>query len=507
MDAAKSALWNARGIFKSFPGVQALDDVSLEIFPGEVHALVGENGSGKSTLVKCIAGVYPFDQGELLYAAAPVDFRNPTEARRHGIATIYQEFSLVPTLSVAENIFLGNYRTKKTTGMIDWSLMRQETRKVLEELSLTLDPDAIVSTLSTAEQQLVEIAKAISIDSSLLIMDEPTAALGLVETQHLMDLIRGLTAKGKAILYISHRLDEVFEIADRVTVLKDGRRVATALISELKVGEVVRKMVGYDVGQHYPKERNVQDRTRLEVEHLSTENGVHDVSFTVNVGEVFGLGGMLGSGRTEIVRAIYGLDRISGGQIRLDGKEVRFHSPTDAIQSGVGLIPENRKTDGSFLNFEGPQNITISKLQALLQGPWLNLGRERRIGETYIKKMNISPAAMERSVRYLSGGNQQKVIIARWLFSQARLLIMDEPTQGIDIGAKHEIYNVLNELTANGVSVLLISSDFPELLAMSDRVAVVRDGTILQITEGNRMSELELISTASGVALEVEAAE
>jgi ribose transport system ATP-binding protein len=506
MDAARSALWIARGVFKSFPGVQALDDVTLEVFPGEVHALVGENGSGKSTLVKCIAGVYPRDQGELLYGGAPAVFHNPTEARAHGIATIYQEFSLVPTLSVAENIFLGNYRTKKGTGLIDWPVMRANTRKVLEELSLTIDPDAIVSTLSTAEQQLVEIAKAISIDSSLLIMDEPTAALGLNETKHLMELIRRLTAQGKAILYISHRLDEVFEIADRVTVLKDGRRVATAPISALKVGEVVRMMVGFDVGQHYPKDRNVQDRPRFELEHLSTDNGVHDVSFTVNVGEVFGLGGMLGSGRTEIVRAIYGLDRIASGHIRMDGKEVRFQSPGEAIEGGVGLIPENRKTDGSFLNFEGPKNITISRLQALLQGPWLSLSRERSIGASYVKKMNISPAALERSVRYLSGGNQQKVIIARWLFSQARLLIMDEPTQGIDIGAKHEIYNVLNELTASGISVLLISSDFPELLAMSDRVAVVRDGHILQITEGDRMSEVELISNASGVTLEAEAA-
>lgn len=506
MDVGKSALWVARGVYKSFPGVQALDDVSLEVFPGEVHALVGENGSGKSTLVKCIAGVYPRDGGELLYRGAPAVFHNPTEARAHGISTIYQEFSLVPTLSVAENIFLGNYLTKKGTGMIDWPLMRQKTRRVLEELLLTLNPDAIVSTLSTAEQQLVEIAKAISIDSSLLIMDEPTAALGLTETKHLMDLIRRLTAQGKAILYISHRLDEVFEIADRVTVLKDGRRVATAPLSELKVGQVVRMMVGFEVGQHYPKQRNVQDRPRLEVEHLSTDNGVHDVSFTVKVGEVFGLGGMLGSGRTEIVRAIYGLDRIADGHIRMDGREVRFHSPAEAIQGGVGVIPENRKTDGSFLNFDGPKNITISRLQGLLQGPWLSLAKERKIGETYVKKMNISPAALESSVQYLSGGNQQKVIIARWLFSEARLLIMDEPTQGIDIGAKHEIYNVLNELTANGISVLLISSDFPELLAMSDRVAVVRDGHILQITDGERMSEVELISRAAGVAIDVDAA-
>jgi ABC-type sugar transport system, ATPase component len=335
-----------------------------------------------------------------------------------------------------------------------------------------------------------------------LIMDEPTAALGLTETRHLMDLIRRLTAQGKAIIYISHRLDEVFEIADRVTVLKDGRYVATSPIHELKMGDVIRMMIGFDIEQHYPKESHVQSTPCLEIENLSTENGVNNVSFMVHAGEVFGLGGMLGSGRTEIARAIYGLDRIIRGKIRLDGKEVSFHSPNQAIAHGIGLIPENRKVDGSFFNFEGPKNITISSLKDILQGPWLNLSKENKVGLAYIKKMNISLTAMERSVQFLSGGNQQKVIIARWLFSRARLMIMDEPTQGIDIGAKLEVYRVINEMTANGISILLISSDFPELLAMSDRVAVMRDGHILQITEGKSMSEYELISKASGVALE-----
>jgi ribose transport system ATP-binding protein len=330
-------------------------------------------------------------------------------------------------------------------------------------------------------------------------MDEPTAALGLTESNYLMELIRRLTAQNKAIIYISHRLDEVFEIADRVTVIKDGRCVITAPISELKMGDVVRMMIGFDIEQHYPKEIHVQDIPCLEVENLSTDNGVNNVSFTIKVGEVFGLGGMLGSGRTEIARAIYSVDRVTGGKIRLNGKEVRFHSPNNAIAAGIGLIPENRKVDGSFFNFDGPKNITISHLKDLLRGPWLSLSRENKVGITYINKMNISRTALERSVQFLSGGNQQKVIIARWLFSRARLLIMDEPTQGIDIGAKHEIYKVINELTASGISVLLISSDFPELLAMCDRVAVVRDGSILQIPEGERMSEFELISKASGI--------
>jgi ABC-type sugar transport system ATPase subunit len=345
---------------------------------------------------------------------------------------------------------------------------------------------------------LVEIAKAISLESNLLIMDEPTAALGLLETQHLMELIRRLTKQNKAIIYISHRLDEVFQIADRVTILKDGKWVTTAPIKELKMGDVVRSMIGFDIHQHYPKVHNTKPEVCLQVENLTSEAGVHDASFTVNVGEVFGLGGMLGSGRTEIARAIYGLDKIIGGKISLNGRKVSFKSPKEAVAFGIGMVPENRKADGCFFNFEGPQNITISRLKELLRGPFISLVLERKFGESYIKRMNIPPTALERSVQFLSGGNQQKVIVARWLFSQARLLIMDEPTQGIDIGAKLEVYNVINELTAGGISIILISSDFPELLAMSDRVAVVRDGKILAITQGEQMTEYQLIEMATG---------
>ncbi len=496
-------LWELHGISKAFPGVQALDDVSFAVYSGEVHALLGENGSGKSTLAKCLAGVHQPESGQMRFQGSEVTFRNPMEARQTGVATIYQEFSLVPSLTVAENIFLGRY-PRNVVGTIDWSAARKATVKVLESLSLKIDPDAVVQGLSVAEQQLVEIAKAISLQSNLLIMDEPTAALGLVETQHLMELIHRLTEQDKAIIYISHRLDEVFQIADRVTILKDGHRVKTASIGELDMGEVVRLMIGFDIQQHYPKDHNTQSTHALEVEDLSTENGVQNVSFTVNVGEVFGLGGMLGSGRTEIARAIFGMDRLASGKVRLMGEEVRFHSPSEAVAAGIGLIPENRKTDGCFFNFEAPKNITISRLKEVLNGPFLSLSKELRVGESYVKKMNIHPTALEKSVKFLSGGNQQKVIVARWLFSQARLLIMDEPTQGIDIGAKLEVYNVINELTAAGISILLISSDFPELLAISDRVAIVRDGRILHITEAQRMTEYQLIGMASGVGLSQE---
>ena len=498
LTTSQEPLWELKEISKAFPGVQALDKVSIKIFPREVHALVGENGSGKSTLAKCLAGVHSPESGEIYYLNKKKDLNNPMEARLAGVATIYQEFSLVQTLSVAENIFLGRYPLNDK-GMIDWEAVDRSTREILDQLSLSIDIHAIVSELTVSEQQLVEIAKAISVDSNLLIMDEPTAALGVMEIQRLMMLIRRLTERGKAIIYISHRLDEVREIADKVTILKDGKWVATAPISKLKMNEIVRLMIGFNIKQHYPKKNNSIPAKCLEVEHITTENGVNDVSFTVHTGEVFGLGGMLGSGRTQIARAIYGLDKTTNGQILLNGRVVRFRSPTDAVEAGVGMVPENRKSDGCFFNFEAAKNITISRLKMLLRGIFLNLASERQAGEQYMKKMKLSPGALEKSVLFLSGGNQQKVILARWLYSQARLLILDEPTQGIDIGAKLEVYNVINELTSNGISIILISSDFPELLAMCDRVAVVRNGSVIKITEGQRLTEYQLISIASGL--------
>lgn len=501
MSEISPPLWELRDVKKAFYGTQALKGVSIQIRTGQIHALLGENGSGKSTLIKCLAGVHQPDAGEILFRGAPVVLRHPLDARAHGVATIFQEFSLVPSLTVAENIFLGR-QPHRSTRLIDWDAMQVETVRVLRQLDIHIDPEAIVKNLSVAEQQLVEIAKAISLESSLLIMDEPTAALGLAETERLLRLIKRLAGQGKAIVYISHRLDEVFEVADIVTVLKDGNRIATRPVAELKMGDVVKMMVGMDIEQHYPKVPHVKSVPCLEVEGLTTERGVNDVSFTINVGEVFGLGGMVGSGRTEIARALFGLDKRTGGTIRLYGREVNFSSPVQAIANGVGLIPENRKADGLFFNFEAPPNITVSRLMDVLRGPFLNPMREQQAGRQYVDKLSITPTAMEKSVKFLSGGNQQKVVVARWLFSQARLLILDEPTQGIDVGAKLDVYNVINELTEMGVSILLISSDYPELLAMSDRVAVVRDGRILHIAEASRLSEYQLLAIASGAEMD-----
>jgi ribose transport system ATP-binding protein len=494
-------LWELSHVSKEFPGVQALDDVSLFVEAGEIHALVGENGSGKSTFAKCIAGVHQPESGKLLHNGVPVELFHPVDAQAHGVATIYQEFSLVPTLSVAENIFLGKPINKTRFGGIDWEAMRAQTAVVLDQLAIHIDPNAIVRNLSVAEQQLIEIAKAMSRDSTLLIMDEPTAALGLMETQRLQELIRRLAQQGKAILYISHRLDEVFQIADRISVLKDGRLIGTNPIEELEMNDVIKMMIGLDIGQHYPKEVNVTPEVCLEVRNISTEFGVDDVSFDIRVGEVFGLGGMVGAGRTEIAQAIFGVDPLTSGEVLLKGKAFEFSSPSAAIRAGIGLVPENRKADGLFFNFEGPPNITLSRLDLLLRGLFLNLAKEERTGQEYINKLNITPSALERSVQYLSGGNQQKIVIARWLFSQAKLLIFDEPTQGVDIGAKIEVYRVMNELTAQGISVLLISSDYPELLAMSDRIAIVRDGRILHISDADKLSEHRLLSIASGAEL------
>jgi len=491
-------LWELRDIKKSFYNTQALKGVSLKLETGQIHALLGENGSGKSTLMKCLAGVHRPDSGEILHEGQPVTLHNPKDARAQGVATIFQEFSLVSTLSVAENIFLGR-QPRMASGGVDWKRMRRETISVLNQLDIRLDPDATVKSLSVAEQQLIEIAKAISLDSSLLIMDEPTAALGLAETERLLALMRRLAAAGKAIVYISHRLDEVFEVADIITVLKDGNLITTRPISAITQSETVKLMVGVDIEQHYPKIAQVTPDPVLTVRGLSTDNGVHDVSFTIHRGEVFGLGGMVGSGRTEIARALFGVDRPTGGEIMLNGRAVRFANPVQAIAGGIGMIPENRKSDGLFFNFEAPRNITISRLQALLSGVFLNPAKEVNIARGYVRKLSVTPTAMEKSVKFLSGGNQQKVVIARWLFSQAQVLILDEPTQGIDVGAKLDVYNVINELTAQGISVLLISSDYPELLAMSDTIAIVRDGRILHTAPASSLTQVQLLAIASGV--------
>lgn len=493
-------LWELRGISKAFPGVQALNAVSIALYSGEIHALVGENGSGKSTLAKVLTGAHQPDSGEIRFAGALVTLPHPTAARERGVAAIYQEFSLVPTLSAAENICLGRLPGLGPALLVDWTRMRQQAREVLEQLGIRLDVDTPVQSLSVAEQQLVEIAKAIAADSRLLIMDEPTTALALDETQRLHDLIRRLAGRGRAILYISHRLHEIIGLADRVTVLKDGRVVSTRVGRDLNLDTVVRLMVGTEIAEHYPKERHVTDQPVLEVRDLHTDWGVNGASFTVFRGEVLGLGGVVGSGRTAIARALAGVDPVTSGTFAHEGRPVRFSSPAEAIAAGIALIPENRKSDGLFWNFTGVANITISHLPALLRGPLMSLQREQDLGGTFIQKLRIDPAARWKTVGFLSGGTQQKVLIARWLFAGTKVLILDEPTQGVDIGAKVEVYRLINSLTAQGMAVILISSDYRELLAMSDRVAVIRDGRVSKIAPAAELDEYAIAAAAPASA-------
>ena len=496
MQPSDEPLWDIVEVSKAYPGVLANDKVSIRLMPGRIHGLLGENGCGKSTLIRLLSGVDRPDSGEIKLRGTPVSLANPTAARAMGIATVFQEFSIVSTLTVAENVFLGRW-PRRAFGLIDWDTMRRRSREVLAELDIALDPDAITSTLSVAQQQLIEIAKAVSAEAQLIILDEPTTALGLDEIEQLHRLLRRMRAKGHAILYVSHRLDEVTALVDEVTILRGGRVVSAAGSTAVEVDAIVSAMIGGSVHEHYPKERNTRPEPVMAVKGIASGKGVKDVCFTLHRGEVLGLGGVLGSGRTEIARAIFGLDPLTAGRIEIDGKALRLSGPADAIRAGLALVTENRKTDGLFFNFDGRANISSASLPRFATFGFLNLKREDAEAATLACDLELSRGATEKSVQHLSGGNQQKVVIARWLLSQARVLILDEPTQGIDIGAKLAVYRLINRLTAQGCAIVLISSDHDELMAMSDRIAVVRQGTITYIRAPQEMSHADLVRAAT----------
>ena len=497
-------LWELESIHKHFPGVKALDGVDLKIFPGVVHGLLGENGSGKSTLVKCLSGVHQPTSGRMYFRGSPTAIHDPFVARSLGIATIYQELSLVPNLTVAENIFLGHLPRRKSLAiMVDWPGIWERSRLLLERLGIQLDPGSIVSDLSVSEQQTVEIAKALSQEARLLIMDEPTASLGLEEVARLHDIVRNLARQGCAVIYISHRLDEVVGLVDEVTVMKDGRIVANEQIANIDVNRIVSLMIGGDFHTHYPKERNRTAEVLLDVEGIRTARGVRGASFTVHRGEVVGLAGLIGTGRTSIAHALFGIDRVTGGRILSSirsekGRDSRFRSPHEAISHGVALLTEDRKSTGLFMNFTGVHNISIARLSHISRYGVLRLKKEQTQAQEHFQMLRITPTAGERSVQFLSGGNQQKVIIARWIFSEADVFILDEPTQGIDVGAKVEVYNLINRLTREGKGVILISSDLEELLAISDTICVVEDGRVVEARRAedlDRKSLLERVFT------------
>ena len=489
-------LWEFVDITKAYPGVLANDKVCIKLMDGSIHGLLGENGCGKSTLIKTLSGVQQPDSGKILLKGKEVQIADPQDAREKGIATVFQEFSIVPTLSVGENIFLGNM-PRSRMGMIDWKKIYADAAAVLAEMDVDIDPEAITGKLSVGEQQLVEIAKAIAIDARMIILDEPTAALGEDEIERLHGLLRRLRGRGTAILYVSHRLDEVERIVDEVTILRNGRVVRASGETEINVNQIVSAMVGEDIAEHYPKEDNATDQVVLEASGLTTKNGVQDVSFALHKGEVLGLGGVLGSGRTEIARALFGVDPLLEGSVNLNGRPLNVRHEIDAINAGLALVPENRKFDGLFFNFRASGNITAASLNSISRLGVLNLKAEEDGTHKLIEELEISTQAEEKTVNFLSGGNQQKIVIARWLFSNAQILILDEPTQGIDIGAKIAVYKLINSLTRAGKSIILISSDHDELLAMSDRIAVVQHGTINRVVEAKELTHDDLVRASA----------
>ena len=486
----------ARGVSKSFPGVRALDEVSLAVHAAEVHVLLGQNGAGKSTLIKALCGVYPPDSGELVFNGTPVRMASPADARALGIAVMFQEFSLVPYLTVAQNMFLGRERRGRFPGTVDDRRTHADARRVLETLGVDLNPRTLVHRLGVAQQQMVEIAKALSQKARVLVMDEPTAALSDAEIERLFAIIRTLKQDGVAILYISHRLHEIFSIGDRITVLRDGRKVAEVRPAETSVGDLVRLMVGREVSTSY-RERFCEQpgAPLLEALALRAENGVRAATLTVRAGEIVGLAGLVGSGRTELARAIFGADRVTGGELRLAGRV--FHGgPPESVGAGVGLVPEDRKRQGLALSRSVQDNLLVASLRAMFPDRWYRPADAARAAVALIARLHVATPSPRRPVKFLSGGNQQKVVIGKWLNAGSKLFIFDEPTRGIDVGAKVEIYRVMEHLVAGGAAVLMISSELPEMVSVCDRVYVMRDKAIVGELSRRDLNEENILRLA-----------
>ena len=489
--AGEPPLLEMRGISKGFPGVRALDDVSFEVRPGEVHMLLGQNGAGKSTLIKVLYGAYHPDQGEFIYRGRPVRIDSPADARELGIAVIFQEFSLVPYLDVAQNIFLGREFRGRLPFQIDHRRMHREARELLQMLGMELDTRTRVHRLGIAQQQMVEIAKALSQKARILVMDEPTAALSDREVDRLFAVIRRLKGEGVAIIYISHRLQEVFALGDRITVLRDGRKVASLHPGETSVDQLVRSMVGREVDTAYTRHKKGRPgEIVLEVKGLSAENGVQDVDLVVHAGEIVGLGGLVGAGRSELARAVFGADRVTAGEIRVRGSPLPA-GPTAAVRAGIALVPENRKEQGLALVRSVQDNLLVAALGRLFPRAWVEAPVIHRTAVGLIDRLRIATPSPRRRAKFLSGGNQQKVVIGKWLAADSRLFLFDEPTRGIDVGAKAEIFALIDQLVADGAAVLIISSELEELEKICDRAYVMRDGRIVgelgqgELTEEN----------------------
>jgi ribose transport system ATP-binding protein len=486
------------GVTKSFPGVQALKGVSFSVGEREVHALVGENGAGKSTLMKILAGVYQPDSGQVIWQGQPLTLTSPADAQRHGIRIIYQEFNLLPDLTVAENVLL-NREPRNRFGFIDWRAMYERTRQILARLETDIDPEATVRSLTVAQQQIVEIVKALAEDARLIIMDEPTAALNPTEVDHLFKAIRQLVAGGTTVIFISHRLDEVLKISDQVTVLKDGQLVASQPAKGLTKETIVRQMVGRSLEDIFPPRcQAVSSQPLLEVAGLNTA-ALRNVNFSLYPGEVLGFAGLEGHGQREVARALFGLEPLRGGEIKVNGQPVRLDSPRAAINAGIVFISDDRKLEGLALPLSVRENIALPNLKRFSRNGLVNEQDERQMVAGKVDNIGVKTPTIERAVRLLSGGNQQKTVLAKWLVGQPRILIFAEPTRGIDIGAKVEIYRLIHQLAEGGAGIIMVSSELLELIGMSSRIMVMRDGALCSELNGGNATEESVMLAATGV--------
>lgn len=501
-EVAVDALLKLDSISKAFSGVQALNSVSFELRAGEVHALVGENGAGKSTLIKVITGAHQPDSGRIALDGQAIRHRDPGAARMLGIAAIYQQPALFAELTVAENIAMGS-EGGGVWRKVRWEERRQRARELLDRVGAGLSVDSYVRELSMPEQQLVEIARALGAHAKVLIMDEPTASLSGREVEHLFDVIRELRAGGVGIIYISHRLEELFEIADRVTVLRDGRWVATEPMGGVSRADLIRMMVGRELATVFPKAEVELGQVMLDVKGLCCEAaGVNDVSFQVRRGEILGLAGLVGSGRTELARVLFGLEPADGGEIWLDGRRLVVDSPGQAVASGIAYVPEDRRRHGVILEMSVGQNMTLAILRKIGTAGWVWFHRENRIAEELVARLGVKTPSVDSLVGNLSGGNQQKVALGRWLATDPCVLILDEPTQGVDVGAKAEIHRLMGELARKGMAIVMISSELPEVLGMSDRVAVMHGGRIVRFLARSEASQQKVLELAFGEVCE-----
>lgn len=488
-----------KNISKAFYGVQALANVDFSVLRGETHILLGENGAGKSTLVKILSGAYHKDAGEIFFDGEPIEISTPLDAQRKGISIIYQEFNLIPGLSVAENIFLGREPVKGNK-LINWRVLNEDAKAILDKLHADVSPTALVATLSVAEQQFVEIAKALSFGAKLIIMDEPSATLTPAEIDRLFAVIRDLKRAGVSIIYISHHLDEIFEIGDRVTVLRDGELVATDDIKNVTKDMIIRWMVGRDLTNTYPPRTTTPGEVVLEVQNLSRRGELHDISFHLRRGEILGIAGLVGSGRTELVRALYGADPIDRGEIKLHGRTLAIKTPKESIKNGIGFLPEDRKQEGLVLEQSVKNNVTLANLVKVVKNGIISGSAEKAAVDEYVRNLGIRTVNQQVLIKNISGGNQQKVVLAKWLFTDSDILIFDEPTRGIDVGAKYEIYQLMNRLTEQGKSVIMVSSELPEIIGMSDRVLVLHNGRITGEYTRDQFDQELIMKNAAGEA-------